>query len=75
MPDGRKNVNNFSIGIEVVETMSESPSSAQYASLNSLIKYLKSEHPIKHVLGHSDLSPGRKTDPWNFNWSQIGKEK
>lgn len=77
MPDGRTNVNNFSIGIEVVETMSESPSAAQYASLNSLIDYLAAKYPIKHILGHSDIAPGRKTDPWNFDWKKItlGKEE
>ena len=76
MPDSRTNVNNFSLGIEVVEAMSESPSSAQYASLKNLIDYLKGKYQIKHVLGHSDIAPGRKTDPWNFDWSKVGgKEK
>lgn len=77
MPDGRTNVNNFSIGIEIVETMSESPSAAQYAALNSLINYLVGKYPIKHILGHSDIAPGRKTDPWNFDWGKItqGKEE
>ena len=71
MPDGRTNVNDFSIGIEVVETQSESPSAAQYASLKSLIGYLKGEYKIKYVLGHSDIAPGRKDDPWNFSWGRI----
>jgi hypothetical protein len=77
MPDGRTNVNNFSIGIEIVETMAESPGAAQYASLNNLLGYLHAKYPIKHILGHSDIAPGRKTDPWNFDWSKIklGKMK
>ncbi|MDR3559222.1 MAG: N-acetylmuramoyl-L-alanine amidase [Candidatus Pacebacteria bacterium] len=71
LPDGRTNVNNFSLGIEIVEAMSESPSAAQYASLNSLLDYLHAKYSIKHILGHSDIAPGRKTDPWNFNWNKI----
>jgi hypothetical protein len=76
VPDGRVSVNDFSIGIEVVEMQSENPSSAQYSSLKSLLSYLKDKYKIKYVLGHSDIAPGRKDDPWNFSWSQIGgKEK
>ena len=75
MPDGRTNVNNFSLGIEIVEAMAEGPSAAQYAALNSLLGYLAGKYPIKHILGHSDIAPGRKTDPWNFDWKkvQLGK--
>lgn len=76
VPDGRTDVNDFSIGIEVVETKSDSPNSAQYSALKSLISYLKGEYDIKYVLGHSDIAPDRKDDPWNFSWSQVGgKEK
>lgn len=71
MPDGRDGVNNFSIGIEIVETKSESPNSAQYSALKSLINHLKGEYKIKYVLGHSDIASGRKDDPWNFDWSKI----
>jgi hypothetical protein len=71
LSDGRTNVNNFSIGIEVVETKSESPSAAEYAALKNLISYLKGKYNIKHVLGHSDIAPGRKDDPWNFDWKKI----
>ena len=71
MPDGRTNVNNFSLGIEIVETTSESPSDKQYTALKNLIMYLKGKYKIKYVLGHSDIAPGRKTDPWNFNWKRI----
>ncbi|MEI7750062.1 MAG: N-acetylmuramoyl-L-alanine amidase [Candidatus Moraniibacteriota bacterium] len=71
MPDGRTGVNAFSIGIEVLEKDTDSPTSAQYVSLRSLITSLKSEYPIKYVLGHSDIAPGRKTDPWNFDWKEM----
>lgn len=71
VPDGRTNVNDFSIGIEVVETKTESPNSVQYASLKSLINYLKGQYKIKYVLGHDDIAPSRKDDPWNFDWGKI----
>ncbi len=71
MPDGRTGVNAFSIGIEVIEKDTDSPTSAQYASLRSLIASLKSKYHIKYVLGHSDIAPGRKTDPWGFDWKEL----
>lgn len=70
-PDGRTGVNGFSIGIELVEKDTDSPTSAQYAGLRSLIASLKSKYSIKHVLGHSDIAPGRKSDPWGFDWEKL----
>ncbi|PIX91363.1 MAG: 1,6-anhydro-N-acetylmuramyl-L-alanine amidase AmpD, partial [Candidatus Moranbacteria bacterium CG_4_10_14_3_um_filter_41_65] len=23
------------------------------------------------VVGHSDIAPDRKTDPWNFDWKKV----
>jgi len=71
MPDGRTNVNNFSLGIEIMTTESDSPTDAQYASLTNLISYIKGSYKIKNILGHSQIASGRKTDPWNFSWSKI----
>lgn len=71
MPDGRSGVNEFSIGIEVIGKDTDSPTSSQYASLKSLIASLKSKYSIKYVLGHSDIAPGRKTDPWGFDWKEL----
>ena len=68
LPDGKKDVNAVSIGIEIINTREDSPTEAQYISLANLVKCLKSKFPIKYVLGHSDIAPGRKTDPWNFDW-------
>ncbi|MGB2790947.1 MAG: N-acetylmuramoyl-L-alanine amidase [Candidatus Moraniibacteriota bacterium] len=72
MPDGRTNVNAFSIGIEVIGKDNGSPSDAQYASLKKLLADIKSRNSIKHIVGHSDIAPGRKTDPWGFDWKKIG---
>lgn len=72
MPDGRTNVNAFSIGIEVIGKDNGSPSDAQYTSLKKLLADIKSRNSIKHIVGHSDIAPGRKTDPWGFDWKRIG---
>ena len=71
VPDGRTGVNNFSLGIEIVNTKSEKPNDAQYGALNNLLAYLKKEYKIKYVLGHDDIAPGRKDDPWNFDFGKI----
>jgi N-acetyl-anhydromuramyl-L-alanine amidase AmpD len=71
MPDGRKNVNDFSIGIEMMNTEDGQYTKAQYAAVNSLVDSLKSRYPIKSVVGHADIAPGRKTDPWNFDWKRL----
>ncbi len=71
LPDGHTDVNARSIGIEIINTTHDSPTEAQYVSLAKLVKCLKSEYPVKYVLGHSDIAPGRKTDPWNFDWNRF----
>lgn len=73
MPDGRTNVNDFSLGIEVVNTKEGKFSDAQYDSLNKLIKSLKDKYPIENILGHKDIAPGRKTDPWGIEWGKVKK--
>jgi hypothetical protein len=75
MPDGRTGVNNFSIGIELMNTKEDSYTESQYSGLNKLIDYLEDNHKIKYVLGHQDISPDRKTDPWNFNWKKVNSNK
>lgn len=72
-PDGRSGVNKFSIGIEIMNTKNEAPDAVQYQALNQLIISIKSRHKIKYVLGHSQIAPGRKDDPWNFDWSKVKK--
>jgi hypothetical protein len=73
VPDGRTDVNNFSIGIELMNTQEDKLSGSQYSALNNLIKDIKKRHSIKYILGHSQIAPGRKTDPWNMDWSKINK--
>lgn len=73
MPDGRTNINDFSIGIEVVNTKEGKFSKEEYEALNSLIKDLKEKYGIKYVLGHDDIAPTRKTDPWGIEWDRVNK--
>jgi N-acetyl-anhydromuramyl-L-alanine amidase AmpD len=70
-PDGRSGVNNFSIGIELMNTKDKSFTGKQYDSLKDLIKYIKGRYKIKYILGHNQVSPGRKDDPWNLDWDKI----
>lgn len=71
VPDGRTNVNNFSIGIEIVGNYDDGYTKDQYGAVNDLIDDIKDRYDIKYVLGHDDIAPGRKTDPWNFDWNEI----
>lgn len=69
---GRDHCNDFSIGIEL-EGCDEQPfEEAQYVSLNALIEILTRAFPITAIVGHSDIAPGRKTDPGPFfMWQRI----
>ncbi|HAI74408.1 MAG TPA: hypothetical protein DCS28_02050 [Candidatus Moranbacteria bacterium] len=71
MPDGRTGVNNFSLGVEMLTTKKDKLTDEQYTALNLLIKNLKSKYKITNILGHNQIAPGRKDDPWNFEWNKI----
>ena len=68
----RERCNDFSIGIEL-EGDDETPfTDAQYVSLIPLLYALKQAYPIQAVVGHSDIAPGRKTDPGAcFDWLRL----
>ena len=69
---GRENCNNFSLGIEL-EGCDELPfEDAQYLALNRLLADLRRRFSIDAVVGHSDIAPGRKTDPGPcFDWCRL----
>jgi uncharacterized protein YxeA len=71
VPDGRKSVNDFSIGIEMMNTETGKFTGEQYTALKNLIVILRGKYKIKYVLGHNQIAEGRKTDPWNFDWNKI----
>lgn len=69
---GRAHCNDFSIGIELEGTDLLPYETAQYGMLARLLKALARRYPIQHVTGHSDVAPGRKTDPGRaFDWSRL----
>jgi AmpD protein len=68
----RERCNDFSIGIELEGTDELPFTEAQYASLLPLLDTLKQAYPIEAVVGHSDIAPGRKTDPGAcFDWERV----
>lgn len=71
---GRERCNDFSVGIELEGSDDEAFEDAQYIQLNQLLKILLTKYPIEAITGHSDIAPGRKTDPGPyFDWSRIIK--
>jgi N-acetyl-anhydromuramoyl-L-alanine amidase len=69
---GRERCNDFSVGIELEGSDFEAFKPSQYKMLKDLIKALKKSYPIQHIAGHSDIAPGRKTDPGPyFEWDKI----
>lgn len=69
---GRERCNDFSIGIELEGTDDLPFTNQQYSTLGRLTRVLVATYPIKDVVGHSDVSPGRKTDPGNcFDWARY----
>ena len=70
---GRERVNDFSIGIEMEGTDDVPFEDAQYAALNRLLAGLFERYGALALAGHSDVAPGRKTDPGpRFDWSRVG---
>jgi AmpD protein len=64
--EARERCNDFSIGIEMEGSDSEPFEEAQYVALARLTLALQSACPLRHVAGHEDIAPGRKTDPGPF---------
>jgi AmpD protein len=73
---GRERCNDFSIGIELEGTDDIAYDERQYEALAGLIHSLRRAYPTLEtadVLGHSDIAPGRKTDPGEtFDWDRLG---
>lgn len=71
--DGRSNCNDFSIGIELEGSDSQSFETIQYKILAEITALLMAQYPDitpQRIAGHSDIAPGRKTDPGpNFDWN------
>ena len=73
---GRERCNDFSIGIELEGSDFDAFEPKQYHALIVLVNKLKKTYPIEHIVGHSDIAPGRKTDPGPcFDWAQLNTVK
>ena len=69
------NCNDFSIGIELEGSDLFPFEEIQYMKLNRLLKCLCNNYPIDDIVGHNQISPGRKTDPGPyFEWELINSE-
>ncbi len=72
---GRERCNDFSIGIELEGTDDAPYEDAQYEVLADVLKALFDTYPAlstRRVAGHSDIAPGRKTDPGPaFDWLRL----
>jgi N-acetyl-anhydromuramyl-L-alanine amidase AmpD len=75
MPDGRTGVNDFSIGIELVNLNdgADPYPPEQLAALRDLLAGIRERHPITKVVGHAEIArpPGRKSDPRGLDVSQF----
>ena len=73
----REKCNDFSIGIELEGTDTHLYTDAQYEALESLIRTCRQAHPEIEptaIVGHSDIAPGRKTDPGeSFDWHRLSQ--
>ena len=72
--DGREGCNDFSIGIELEGTDTLAYTDAQYRQLAAVTDLLITIYPAiaANITGHSDIAPGRKTDPGiGFDWVAV----
>jgi AmpD protein len=67
---GRDRCNDFSIGVELEGSDFVPFEPAQYETLIRLTDILIQHYPIRHIVGHQDIAPTRKTDPGPFfDWA------
>ena len=69
---GRDRCNDFSIGVELEGSDDVPFAEPQYEALVALAKSLFARYGALDLAGHSDVAPGRKTDPgpW-FDWERY----
>jgi len=69
---GRERCNDFSIGVELEGSDDVPFAEPQYETLVALTRSLFARYGELEIAGHSDIAPGRKTDPgpW-FEWDRF----
>ena len=72
---GRERCNDFSVGIELEGADDIPYEDTQYGRLAELVRILRERWPglgDDRLVGHSDIAPGRKTDPGPaFHWTRL----
>jgi AmpD protein len=69
---GKTRCNDFSIGIELEGSDTTPFTDIQYVALAALTQALQKTYSITDIAGHSDIAPGRKTDPGPcFDWDRY----
>ena len=69
---GRERCNDYSVGIELEGSDATPFEDAQYARLATLTRALRAAYPLPDIAGHSEIAPGRKTDPGpHFDWPRY----
>jgi N-acetyl-anhydromuramoyl-L-alanine amidase len=75
---GRSGCNDFSVGVELEGTDEVPYTDEQYEQLLQLAAALLATYPsmsAERIVGHSDVAPGRKTDPGAvFDWQRLRAE-
>jgi N-acetyl-anhydromuramoyl-L-alanine amidase len=68
----RERCNDFSLGVELEGVDDAAFEPAQYAALARLVPVLRRALPLTEFAAHSDVAPGRKTDPGpHFDWARL----
>jgi len=73
--DGRERCNDYAIGIELEGSDQQPFTEAQYQTLATVTRQIMDRYPginAERITGHSDIAPGRKTDPGpHFDWDHY----
>lgn len=70
--EGRDNCNDWSIGIELEGLEGDGFEAVQYDVLAQLLQAIDRVRPVRQVVGHEHVAPGRKIDPGpGFDWPLL----
>ena len=69
---GRDNCNDWSIGIELEGLEGQPFDAPQYTALVRLLGAIARRYPVRELVGHEHVAPGRKQDPGpGFDWQAL----